>query len=491
MESTVRSSIRAGRNAWVFLILFCALGLALRLVGITAESLTLDEATSLIIARMPVLEIFSYLQKSDVHPPLYFLLLHFWRMGGEGTFFLRLLSAAAGVLTIPAIYFLGRRLFNHRIALVSSIFVALAPLHIYYSQIARGYSLLILLTVLSFFFLLIATDRDTPLSWSAYIICALACLLTHYYAMLALFFQNLMVALFILVPKRSGHIWRNWGLANILAGALFLAWLSQSAVLTGDMSPSWLAAEPKPTLASLLSPIIQFGLGSVSWSFPRWAFRVSAVILFLILALPPIKRKKGWPFLNPGLGRAAIITWGYLLLPLLTAWIISQGKNIYVLRYLSPFLIPFLLLLGVGISKVIPGWLRALAAAAIFSIFLSGAWLTYRTVEHLDWRVASSYILNSALPGDIVVISPPWYQKVFDYYAKGRVACYQNGDFEPVQTCLDAAMNHTRLWLVEVEIRHWKERSDRLRTCLDSRFRKIKQSVFEPGAGKISLYLTN
>jgi mannosyltransferase len=491
MQRTARNSSREGKNAWVFLTLFCALGLAIRLLGIAAESFTLDEATSLIIARMPILKIFSYLQKSDVHPPLYFLLLHFWRIGGEGTSFLRLLSALVGVLTIPATYFLGRRLFNQEIALVTSLLVGLAPLHIYYSQITRGYSLLILLTVLSFLFLLRATDLDTPLSWAIYIICALASLLTHYYALLALFFQNLMAVVFILFPKKSRNSWRNWGLANILASVLFFAWLSQSAVLTQNLTPLWLSAEPKPTLESLITPIIKFSLGPVSWSFPSWALRVSGAVFLLILVLAPIKREARWPFFNPGISPSAAIVWGYFLLPLLAAWIISQEKNIYALRYLSPFLIPFLLLLGVGISKITPKWLRALAAGAVISIFLSGAWLTYRTVQHTDWRVASSYLIRSALPGDIVVVSPPWYQKVLDYYARGRIAYYRASDSEPDQICRDAAMNHSRLWLVEVEIRHWQERSDRLRSCLDSQFQKIRQSGFEPGGGKISLYLTN
>jgi len=471
------------------LTVFCILGLAVRLAGITEESFTLDEATSLNVARMPLSEMLSHLLKNDVHPPLYFLVLHVWRMAGESTFFLRLFSVLVGALTIPAVYLLGRRLFNHQVAMISSLLMALAPLHIDYSQIVRGYSLFILLTVLSFFFLLRAVDRNTPHSWAVYGVCALAGLLTHYYALPALFFQNLMAALLILVPKRSRTAWKNWGLANILTGVLFFAWLSPSAVFSKNPSPSWLSAEPKPTPASLLSPIVQFSLGAASWSFPGWALNVCGVVFFGVLVLAPMQRKRSWPFMRPEFNPAVIMMWGYLLLPLVTAWVISQVKNIYVIRYLSPFLIPFLLLLGVGIAAVNPKWLRALAGAAVVLTFLSGSWLAYRTVQHPDWRLASSSILRSALAGDIVIVSPPWYQKVLDYYVKGRIAYYQRSDSEPDEICREAAMNYARLWLVEVDVRHWNERSHRLRSCLDSRFNKIAQSGFAPGGNRISLYL--
>lgn len=48
----------------------------------------------------------------------------------------RLPWAIFGVLTVPAVYFLGRRLFDHRIGLVSAIFLATHPLHIQFSRTA-------------------------------------------------------------------------------------------------------------------------------------------------------------------------------------------------------------------------------------------------------------------------------------------------------------------------------------------------------------------
>ena len=48
---------------------------------------------------------------NDVHPPLYFELLHFWRaLSGDSEAGLRLPAAFLGTLTIALTYALGRRM---------------------------------------------------------------------------------------------------------------------------------------------------------------------------------------------------------------------------------------------------------------------------------------------------------------------------------------------------------------------------------------------
>ena len=51
-------------------------------------------------------------QRGNVHPPLYFLLLKFWSIGGNDEYYLRLLSVLFGTLTIPITYLLGKEFFN-------------------------------------------------------------------------------------------------------------------------------------------------------------------------------------------------------------------------------------------------------------------------------------------------------------------------------------------------------------------------------------------
>ena len=88
------------------------------------------------------------LTAQDIHPPLYYALLHGWTaILGTGPAALRLLSVVVGVLTIPLLYLVARRMFTRRVALLATFLLTISPLHVYYSQEVRMYGLVALLSV--------------------------------------------------------------------------------------------------------------------------------------------------------------------------------------------------------------------------------------------------------------------------------------------------------------------------------------------------------
>jgi mannosyltransferase len=97
---------------------------------------------------------------SDIHPPLYYLLLRGWReLVGETEFGLRSLSALAGVGVVAVTMALGWRLFGRWVALVAGMVAAVNPALVYYSQEARMYELLALWAGLSSWLLLLWLRR--------------------------------------------------------------------------------------------------------------------------------------------------------------------------------------------------------------------------------------------------------------------------------------------------------------------------------------------
>jgi uncharacterized membrane protein len=56
----------------------------------------------------------------------------------------RLTAAIIGILTLPVLYFPVRKIFNIRVALITSLLLAVSPWHIEWSQNARFYTSLIL-----------------------------------------------------------------------------------------------------------------------------------------------------------------------------------------------------------------------------------------------------------------------------------------------------------------------------------------------------------
>jgi hypothetical protein len=80
------------------------------------------------------------------------LLVHFLLFLGRTEFAARLGSAVCGVLIIFVIFVAGRRMFSAREGLMAAAFVAVSPYLIQFAQCSRGYSLLVLLALLSLYY---------------------------------------------------------------------------------------------------------------------------------------------------------------------------------------------------------------------------------------------------------------------------------------------------------------------------------------------------
>ncbi|HET9676483.1 MAG TPA: glycosyltransferase family 39 protein, partial [Solirubrobacterales bacterium] len=161
------------------------LGGALRFATIDLQSYRYDEAVTVARVLHPSLfDTFAAVPHSESTPPLYYLLAWFWSQPfGTGEAWMRTLSALAGTASIPVVYLAARALpLARRAALVAATAVAVSPVLIWFSQDARAYSLVFLLTALSFLFFARArrSGRRRDLAWWS-VFSALA-LATHYFA---------------------------------------------------------------------------------------------------------------------------------------------------------------------------------------------------------------------------------------------------------------------------------------------------------------------
>src|SRR6266487_3843944 len=74
----------------------------------------------------------------------------------------RLFPALIGMISIPILYFPIKRLFGVSIAILASGLLAVSPWHLYWSQNARFYTLLLLFYTLSLLYLAICLEEDRP-----------------------------------------------------------------------------------------------------------------------------------------------------------------------------------------------------------------------------------------------------------------------------------------------------------------------------------------
>ena len=84
--------LRARWASYLLVGLIALITLVVRWYRIGAESIWLDEATSIYLAKMPIAEMIRW-TAADIHPPLYYILLHLVLRLGDSETIVRALSA--------------------------------------------------------------------------------------------------------------------------------------------------------------------------------------------------------------------------------------------------------------------------------------------------------------------------------------------------------------------------------------------------------------
>ena len=218
--------IEVTKKRYVVPSVLVLLAFGLRLARLSFQPLWWDEGWSVYFATM---DVGGVLERTavDIHPPLYYLLLHVWiQLFGSSVASVRFLSVVIGTLTVLLIYIAGRLLLNRRGALIAAFLLTIAPLHIYYSQEVRMYGLVTLLGLAaSLFALQWDFDQWDSWKWAGYVMVATAALYTQYYAGFLLLALNLVVFIRWLRGRHGLRSLASWLAAQLTVFLLFLPWL--------------------------------------------------------------------------------------------------------------------------------------------------------------------------------------------------------------------------------------------------------------------------
>lgn len=195
----------------------------------TPSALWLDEAATVTIARLPLGEIFGALVR-DGHPPVYYALLHGW-MGafGDGDTAARALAGVFGLAFLPLIWLAGRRAGGPRCSWAALLISSLSPFAVHYSNAARMYSLIMLLSVTGVLLVRDALDRPQPVRLVAVSVVAGLLTLTHYWTVWLLGAAAAVLVVAAVSASIAGAI-RDRRAALLVLGAmlagslLFLPW---------------------------------------------------------------------------------------------------------------------------------------------------------------------------------------------------------------------------------------------------------------------------
>ncbi len=453
------------------MVLLLAFGL--RFHRLAAQSFWNDEGNSARLSERPLALIIEG-TASDIHPPLYYLLLHGWRdLAGASEFGLRAFSAFAGVLTVAMMVPLARALCppgqmkavsvakekkanDLSLVIVAALLTAVNPALVYYSQETRMYALLGLLAVLSTWCLLrwhraqvcwmnTGQHRNHALAWAAaYTLCLAAGLYTHYFFPAVLAAHTLVIFTWLLRSARHHFLrlvltWMFMMLATLL---LYAPWLPIAGQQFGaddlGVRGAWV-----PFLFTAVG-WMSFG-GTIALETVTWA--VGLVIVVLVWGI--------WPGRRP-----SVVMFSCLLTPVLLMYVAGtvQPEFFKFLLVAVPFLCLWLA------TAVAPGrwrWPQVIAAGLLLVAAPVGAAQSLQNLytnpayARTDYRAMAARIKAEGHPNAGVILNAANQWEAFTYYFPDESAVYPlpKGRSRPRPEVIDAALSqiaskHTRLYAI-------------------------------------------
>ncbi len=452
-------------RALLLLGLLSAFGL--RLFHLGGESLWYDETVSVALAGKSIPDLIAHTAR-DIHPPLYYLLLHGWQWLTQPTlahgleFLYAWPSLCFGMLIVALLYPVARRLLQRAVALLAVWLATVNPFHIWYSQEVRMYTLGGALGLLCLWALIkyligasarvISEDERLvtgngqavviPDRWLLiFALSGVLGLYTLYYFLFLLVAFN-MSALIGLWRLRQGNghqglrALRDWLGAQLLIVLLYTPWLPilwRQAI--DPPVPGWrttwtsgqeLAKAISESLAALL--IGQSPPGLLLWP---WALVTILVIIFYgytkssttqrlhtthgLNEHPPLT---GELLVPPTLSSILPV---YIFVPILLIYLITLTVTpLYHVRYLFTYAPPFMIILAQGLWALRQSkrWLSQAAVALILLLNgwgLSEFWFNplYRTDDH---RTAVAQLAAQWRPGDLILVNAGWVYTVLTTY---------------------------------------------------------------------------
>lgn len=435
-------------------------GFFVRAYHLGTPSLGMDEGYSVKVAQMSFSQIVA-ITSSDVHPPLYYILLHYWILFlGSSEFSVRFMSVIFAVLAILMIYKVGNLIYDKDVGLLSALILAFSIYHIHYSQEARMYSQAVSFTLVSMFYMIKHKREGKLIFAGGYIISAVCLIYSHVYGLFILAAQNIyMLTRFLLDRSEFKPIITKWLLLQFATVIAFIPWISAfMSQIIRVHSGFWI---PTPPIRKIATPFFMYS-GS-------WALFTFFVLLLCLSASRYmfIKDSRKWGNHFRLLWRRHrtsgfvdiwklyfLLVW--LLVPIVLPFLISRFFTpILMTRYTLVVSPAFYLLIAKAIQHLASRNIRTTCIIVIILLSLFNVHAYYKSVNKPLWREVAIHLNSSALDTDLIILHEGYSRPVFNYYFKKpkiRQIPFPQGKSKITDDVLknldDLVRDYTRVWLI-------------------------------------------
>lgn len=407
----------------IWAILFLAA--VLRIIKLD-QSLWLDEAINVLAARD--LSLWNYLTQypiGDFHPPGYFLILWIWtHLLGYGEMAVRLPSVILGVSTVFVTFLLAKELFNRKTGLIAAFLLTLAPLHVYYSQEARMYSLATFAVTLSMFFFIRLINQQ---KWATlgFITSTILVLYSDYLA-------------YLIIPAQ--FIYLIWIKSPIAKGFLCLVFVSLFSLLpwlpifikqlqtgqqTAGILSGWANVVGGASLKDLLLLPVKTLIGRISFNK-----EIYAVVVLIVGTLYGFFIIRGLKKLNDQ--TKLLLSW--VVVPICLAFFITILIPVFS-YFRMIFVLPAIyLLMAYGVVSLQKKWFTfSLILITLINIIFIGIYYLNPKFQREDWKGAVYFLNQKSDDQSIILFHDNNIPAPFKYYQSDLSNSYPGLKNVPVE----------------------------------------------------------
>jgi len=375
---------------WILCALI-AVATVIRIITIDNQSFWTDEALTAHEAHLPFRGMLSSVIHVETTPPLYFVLVWGWAKAfGTSEVALRSVSTLAGIALVPVAYLAARELVSRWAGVLAAAFVTVNPFMIWYSQEARAYMLVALLTGASFMWFVRARADPSVRNLAWWAVCSALAVMTHFFAG------------FVVAPEALWLLWVARTRATVLAVGVLAA--AQGAMLpfaVGDTSAShgvgWIAAVPR--VQRIATTAVEWAGSSIYRRATEAEGLIGGAALIVLVAL--LVAFGGDRQTRQGAKVAAAITGFAFLAPLALGLV---GQDYFLSRNEIPAFVPLATLIAaacVAPRTRVLGGAMAVALLAVFSITAVDV-QTHPYLQRPDWRSVARSLGPASVPRAIL-----------------------------------------------------------------------------------------
>ena len=388
--------------------LLTVLAAVLRLFFLGRLSIWGDEGASIEYATRPFRSMLDAMVNFDPNMLLYHLLLRLWMKLGDSEAFVRLLSVACAVAAVPVFCAMAKRLTDTRTAIVATLLLAINSFAIRYAQEARGYSMGLLLVIVSWLYFVRSRDAPTSRNLAGYVATSALGVYVQVLAILSYLAQWIAVVVF----PGSNTAWRR-----LIPAGVAVAMLSAPMIILSRTADVGQLAWVLPLSFAQVQDLVYSFSGVLTGGPAAWLLPG----IFAMLAFGGFIGLVANSYSSGSLSRdsklhLAFITVGFLL-PIGAVYAVSFKTPMFIARYMFLSLPFYLILVAAGLCTLKHRAAFGAALSVVVALSMYQDYRYFRFFEKDDWRGAATYVFQNARPGDGAVLFDGFIRWAYDYYS--------------------------------------------------------------------------